>query len=190
MKKREKRLKFGFSGARLFPASRRTSLVIFDIPYGRKKVATGVLAMLDPHLSSHVLDRSHGCWQPKRLYLKDKDLGFPLEMIVGCNQRFECQCSICSSRWKWRNFKRFKKAIQSFRHPKFLTLHPTLRQIPWPMRSGQSTFGNIAISFSSVLKLAGFSIERWIGTIELPNHLSFGHRFRPISLMVSSLALA
>lgn len=70
----------------------------------------------------HLLDKSHGCSDPIELYLVDRQYGHPLQLLVGCNHRFDAQCPECAELWRHKNFSKFQYGISQMVNPRMMTL--------------------------------------------------------------------
>lgn len=120
-----------------------------------------------------ILDVSGGCTNVKNIYLKSEQTGRPIQLILGCHNRYDCMCPACADKWRRKNRKRFQKVMWDWDSEKIrmltLTLKKDYREQPvvdrikelWKYR--KELFRN--------LRERGYWIGGWIAAVEPPNHI-------------------
>ena len=117
------------------------------------------------------IDHSRGCANPNTFFFECPSCGRPVKIRMGCGKRFDYFCAACAKHWRNKLFKRYFKAVCTFKNPKFLTL--TLKKTSDCMRmtARLKKLWEMKRYLFKRLKLQGYKVERWVGVIEPPNHI-------------------
>jgi len=114
-------------------------------------------------------DHSDGCSHSRTFFFQCRDCNRPIKMEIGCGNRFEQFCPVCSKKWQKKTRNRYFTGCSTFRSPKFITL--TLRKEGGRIEERLMQLWEMRKRLFFYLRRSGYKIRGWCGVIEPPNHI-------------------